>query len=138
MLGLVVSVESATGAVLLATHRTGKWPVNFRFFPTCALGWTLASYINTGIVRLSGTTGIVHLSCTTVFITWNSRLLVSVPFVQGQGRATGIFLATYSALVGKNQFRPGSAFPPAKNTTITSVLHFTVCVLCRLMTLNRR
>ena len=81
MLGLVVSVECA---VLVATHRTGKWPVNFRFFPTPALGQTLASFVNTGIARLSGTTGIVGLSGTTVFITWNSRLLVSVLFVQGQ------------------------------------------------------
>ena len=109
-----------------------------QFFPTPALGWTLASFVNTGIAHLSGTTGIVSLSGITVFITWNSRLLVRVLFVQGQSRATGIPLATYSALVGKDQFRPGSAFLPARNTTILSVLHFTVCVLCRLMTLNSR
>ena len=100
MLGLVVSVECA---ILLATHRTGKWPVNIRFFPTPALGWTLGSFVNNGIARLSGTTGIVGLSGITVFITWNSRLLVSVLFVQGQSRATGIPLATYTGRQGSVQ-----------------------------------
>ena len=42
---------------------------------------------------------------------------MTVSSVLVQGLTTGIPLATYRTLVGKDQFRPGSVFPPGLSSS---------------------